>query len=91
MSSKRLTAHEKARLGKFLSMRELSEVSGFGENKINELKRRPGFPLFEGKTTLAQFRRWAFANANPATPTTAQPNRPNDPAELEPAKYQPFR
>ena len=91
MSSKRLTAHEKARLGLFLSMRELSEVTGFGENKINELKRKPGFPLFEGKTTLARFRRWAFANARPATPATAQPNHPECPADLAPAKYQPFR
>jgi hypothetical protein len=53
----------------FLSMRELSEVTGFGENKLNELKRKSGFPLFEGKTTLSKFREWAFANSTSAAET----------------------
>jgi hypothetical protein len=69
LQRKHLTAKQKADLDMFLSMRELSEVTGFGENKLNELKRRSGFPLFEGKTTLVKFREWAFANATSAAET----------------------
>lgn len=65
MKRKSFTARQKADRDMFLSMRELSEVTGFGENKLNELKRRSGFPLFEGKTTLSKFREWAFANSTP--------------------------
>jgi hypothetical protein len=66
---KRFTAKQKADMDMFLSIRELAEVTGFGENKLNELKKRGGFPLFEGKTTLSKFREWAFANTTSAAET----------------------
>jgi hypothetical protein len=66
---KSLTARQKADQGMFLSMRELSELTGFGENKLNAMKRRSGFPLFENKTTLAKFQEWAFSNASRAEDT----------------------
>jgi hypothetical protein len=42
---KRFTAKQKADMDMFLSMRELSEVTGFGENKLNELKKKEWFSL----------------------------------------------
>jgi hypothetical protein len=89
---KRFTAKQKADMDMFLSMRELSEVTGFGENKLNELKRKSGFPLFEGKTTLFKFREWAFASATPAAGTVPHSHtalsRPHSAASKS---YEPFR
>jgi hypothetical protein len=90
MKSKRLSAHEKAQMGMFLSMRELSAVTGFGENTLNRLKHQQGFPLFQGKTTLARFQCWAFAQAGPAAVPAPQPNRPLS-ASPQAASYEPFR
>jgi hypothetical protein len=67
--SRRLTAMQKAERGMFLSISELSRLTGFGENKLNAMKHRPGFPLFENKTTLAKFQEWAFSKASPAEDT----------------------
>ena len=89
---KRFTAKQKADMDMFLSMRELSEVTAFGENKLNELKRKSGFPLFEGKTTLSKFREWAFANTTSAAETAPRShmalNRPHSGASKS---YEPFR
>ncbi len=72
-------------------MRELSQVTGFGENKLNLLKGRPGFPLFENKTTLARFRRWAFQNAQPSAPCSTQPSGSEISVSTNEASYPPFR
>ncbi len=87
---KRLSTWEKAQKGMFLSMRELAEVTGFGENRMNEFKKRPGFPLFEGRTTLAKFQEWAFSHitsaedTSPDSPTAARPPRPDGGRSCEP-------
>jgi hypothetical protein len=47
-------------------MRELSEVTGFCEHKLNTLKGESGFPLCEKKTTLRAFQKWAFNRSNSA-------------------------
>jgi hypothetical protein len=92
MCKKRLNAKQKAAMDMFLSMRELATVTGFGENKLNALKKKSGFPLFEGKTTLSKFREWAFANANSAEETAPcsrmASNRPHSAASKS---YEPFR
>jgi hypothetical protein len=62
----KMTAQQRADRGMFLSIRELAEVTGFGENKLHQLKKQSGFPLFEGKTTLSKFQEWAFMRARPA-------------------------
>jgi hypothetical protein len=53
----------------YLSMRELSEVTGFSENKLNFLKTQPDFPLFEKKVTLQDFKKWVAVNSKPAAGT----------------------
>lgn len=79
---KRLSTWEKVEKGMFLSMRELAEVTGFGENRVNQFKKRPGFPLFEGRTTLVKFQEWAFshvtsaAGTSPGLPRAVHPPRP---------------
>ena len=89
---KRFTAKQKADKDMFLSMRELSEVTGFGENKLNELKRKSGFPLFEGKTTLSKFREWAFANATSAAETVpGSQTASNRPHSIAGKSYELFR
>lgn len=62
----RLTARQKADLGMYLSMRELAEVTGFSEHKMNAFKKMDGFPLFEKKATLQDFNPWAASNFRPA-------------------------
>ncbi len=86
----RLSAWQKAERGMFLSMAELSIVTGFGENKVNEFKKRPGFPWFEGRTTLAKFQEWAFSQVSavgetsPGSPKLARPPRPAEDRSCEP-------
>jgi hypothetical protein len=88
----RFTAKQKADMDMFLSMRELSEVTGFGENKLNELKRKSGFPLFEGKTTLSKFREWAFANSTSAAETVpGSRTASNRPHSIAGKSYELFR
>ena len=88
----RFNAKQKADMDMFLSVRELSEVSGFGENKLNMLKKKSGFPLFEGKTTLSKFREWAFANATSAEDTAPCSRMAlNRPHSVASKSYEPFR
>jgi hypothetical protein len=92
MKKKRLTAKQKAAMDMFLSMRELAAVTGFGENKLNMLKKKSGFPLFEGKTTLTKFREWAFANTTSAEETVPCSHTAlNRPHSVASKSYEPFR
>jgi hypothetical protein len=92
MKRKRFTAKQKADMDMFLSMREISEVTGFGENRLNEIKKRPGFPLFAGKTTLAKFREWAFAHSSPAKEIAHCSQKPlQSPHPTAGRCYEPFR
>jgi hypothetical protein len=89
---KSLTARQKADRDMFLSMRELSELTGFGENKLNAMKHRPRFPLFENKTTLAKFQEWAFSNASPAEDTApCSQTVSHPPHSAANRSYEPFR
>jgi len=96
--NKRMTARQKADLGMFLSMRELSEVTSYGEKKLNAVKHRSGFPLFENKTTLAKFQEWAFSHsAAAAAVASVAPDAPSPKSAALPLfspqtkAYPPFR
>lgn len=89
---KKLTPREKADLDMFLSMRELSVVTGFGENRLNELKMTSGFPLVFGKTTLSKFREWAFAQTTQAAQTLPDSHTAEHPPRSNAGRsYAPFR
>ena len=54
----RLSAEEKAKRGMFLSLRELSQVTGFANNKMCRISKEAGFPLFEGRVRFVDFELW---------------------------------
>jgi len=54
----RLLPEVKAKRGMFLSLRELSQVTGISINRLCCIAKRQGFPLFEKKITLPDFQIW---------------------------------
>jgi hypothetical protein len=56
--SQKLLAEEKAKRGMFLSLRELSDVTGIADNKMCRISKESGFPLFEGRVRFVDFEIW---------------------------------
>lgn len=79
---RRFSPADKAKTGMFMSLRELAQVVGLTKEKMCEIAKRSGFPLFEGKVRFDSFNRWyeaqlpavAEASLSPQLPVAPRPS-----------------